>query len=93
MSLFSGAGGLDIGFKDTGFDIIEQNELVNDFAETLRINDKNNHKVVCKDVRKYSGKHLKGKIDFIIGGPPCQPFNSASRRAFVLLKLGFLSKK
>lgn len=82
LSLFSGAGGLDIGFKDAGFDIIEQNELVNDFAETLRINDKNNHKVVCKDVRKYSGKHLKGKIDFIIGGPPCQPFSSASRRAF-----------
>lgn len=82
LSLFSGAGGLDIGFKDAGFDIVEQNELVDDFAETLRINNDNNHKVVCEDVRKYSGKPLKGKVDFIIGGPPCQPFSSASRRAF-----------
>ncbi|MDM8291140.1 DNA cytosine methyltransferase [Lactobacillus crispatus] len=82
LSLFSGAGGLDIGFKDAGFDIVEQNELVDDFAETLRINDSDNCKVVCKDVREYSGKSLKGKIDFIIGGPPCQPFSSASRRAF-----------
>lgn len=82
LSLFSGAGGLDIGFKDAGFDIVEQNELVDDFAETLRINNDNNHKVVCEDVRKYSGKPLKGKVDFIIGGPPCQPFSSASTRAF-----------
>lgn len=82
LSLFSGAGGLDIGFEDAGFDIVEQNELVDDFAETLRINNPDNHSVVCKDVREYSGKHLKGKIDFIIGGPPCQPFSSASRRAF-----------
>jgi DNA (cytosine-5)-methyltransferase 1 len=82
LSLFSGAGGLDIGFKDAGFDIVEQNELIDDFAETLRINDDDNCKVVCKDVREYSGKPLKGKIDFIIGGPPCQPFSSASRRAF-----------
>lgn len=82
LSLFSGAGGLDMGFKDAGFDIVEQNELVDDFAETLRINNDNNHKVVCEDVRKYSGKPLKGKVDFIIGGPPCQPFSSASKRAF-----------
>lgn len=82
LSLFSGAGGLDIGFEDAGFDIIEQNELVDDFAETLRINNSNKCNVVCKDVREYSGKSLKGKVDFIIGGPPCQPFSSASRRAF-----------
>ena len=61
LSLFSGAGGLDIGFKDAGFDIVEQNELIDDFAETLRINDGDNCKVVCKDVREYSrvtAKHL-----------------------------------
>ena len=82
LSLFSGAGGLDIGFEDAGFTIVEQNELVDDFAQTLRINSAGKCNVVCKDVREYSGKHLKGKIDFIIGGPPCQPFSSASRRAF-----------
>ena len=37
LSLFSGAGGLDIGFHDLGFDIIESVEIESKFAETLRI--------------------------------------------------------
>ena len=82
LSLFSGAGGLDIGFEDAGFEIIEQNEIENDFANTLELNKSGCKKVVCKDIRKYNGKHLKGKVDFIVGGPPCQPFSSAARRAF-----------
>lgn len=82
LSLFSGAGGLDIGFEDAGFEILEQNELVGDFSKTLELNNINNHSIICKDIRNYSGKKWEGKIDFIIGGPPCQPFSSAARRAF-----------
>ena len=40
----------------------------------------NNSKVNCIDIREYTGKHL-GNIDFIIGGPPCQTFSAAGRRA------------
>lgn len=82
LSLFSGAGGLDIGFEDAGFDIIEQVEIVEEFSKTLKENNSKKHKVICKDIREYDGSHLKGKVDFIIGGPPCQPFSSAARRAF-----------
>lgn len=82
LSLFAGAGGLDIGFEDAGFNIIEQNELVPEFAKTLSINNTNGRNVVCKDVREYDGSALAGKVDFIIGGPPCQPFSAAARRAF-----------
>lgn len=82
LSLFSGAGGLDIGFEDAGFNIIEQNELVPDFAKTLSINNNDKKNVICKDIRQYDGSHLAGKVDFIIGGPPCQPFSAAARRAF-----------
>lgn len=82
LSLFSGAGGLDIGFEDVGFKIIEQNELVPEFAQTLSINNNDNKNIVCKDVREYDGSSLAGKVDFIIGGPPCQPFSAAARRAF-----------
>lgn len=82
LSLFTGAGGLDIGFEDAGFNIIEQNELVPEFAKTLSLNNKNNKNVVCKDVREYDGSALAKKVDFIIGGPPCQPFSAAARRAF-----------
>lgn len=85
LSLFSGAGGLDIGFSDVGFDIIESVEIEEKFCETLKLNSgvgkqfQNTH-VRCIDIREYSGDNL-GKIDFIIGGPPCQTFSAAGRRA------------
>lgn len=85
LSLFSGAGGLDIGFSDLGFDIIESVEIEKKFCETLELNSGEgkqfpNSKVNCIDIREYSAEHL-GNIDFIIGGPPCQTFSAAGRRA------------
>jgi len=85
LSLFSGAGGLDIGFSDAGFDIIESVEIESKFCETLLLNSGEGKqfkisKVNCIDIRKYTGQNL-GKIDFIIGGPPCQTFSAAGRRA------------
>lgn len=85
LSLFSGAGGLDIGFHDVGFDIIESVEIESKFCQTLELNSGKgkrfeNSKVNCIDIREYTSEHL-GKIDFIIGGPPCQTFSAAGRRA------------
>lgn len=85
LSLFSGAGGLDIGFSDVGFDIIESVEIESKFCETLLLNSGEGKqfkdaKVNCIDIREYTGRNL-GKIDFIIGGPPCQTFSAAGRRA------------
>ncbi len=85
LSLFSGAGGLDIGFSDVGFDIVESVEIEEKFCETLKMNAGSgkyfeHSRVICKDIREYSGKQL-GKIDFMIGGPPCQTFSAAGRRA------------
>lgn len=85
LSLFSGAGGLDIGFSDVGFQIVSSVELEEKFCETLNLNvGKGKYfdelKVNCTDIRSFSGDNL-GKIDFIIGGPPCQTFSAAGRRA------------
>ena len=85
LSLFSGAGGLDIGFSDVGFDIVESIEIEKQFCQTLENNSGKgkqfeNSIVNCVDIRNYSGKHLSN-IDFIIGGPPCQTFSAAGRRA------------
>ena len=85
LSLFSGAGGLDIGFNDVGFEIIESVEIEQKFCQTLKLNSGTGErfeksKVNCIDIREFTGKHL-GKIDFIIGGPPCQTFSAAGRRA------------
>lgn len=84
LSLFSGGGGLDIGFHDAGFTIVECNELVQDFATTLSLNSNyrgrlSDSKIVCMDINDYDPD--VEDIDFIIGGPPCQTFSAAGARA------------
>lgn len=85
LSLFSGAGGLDIGFHDMGFNIIESVEIEEKFCNTLVLNSGKGHKfenskVNCIDIREYFVNDI-GRIDWIIGGPPCQTFSAAGRRA------------
>ena len=85
LSLFSGAGGLDIGFADTGFDIVSSVEIEPRFCQTLSLNAGEGKRfqhsqVNCIDIREFTGENL-GEIDFIIGGPPCQTFSAAGRRA------------
>jgi len=89
LSLFSGVGGLDIGFHQAGFTIVEMVEIEKQFSETLRKNSEPGHlfegaNPVNIDICEYDPDHL-GKIDFIIGGPPCQTFSSAGRRAHGVL--------
>ena len=48
VSLFSGAGGLDLGFKMAGHDIIWANDLYGDAVETYRHNIGDH--VVCEDI-------------------------------------------
>ena len=81
LSLFTGAGGLDIGFHDVGFDILDCVEIERNFIETLSLNKKAYHlnKFSCTDIKYYTPPNKK--IDFIIGGPPCQTFSAAGARA------------
>lgn len=73
VSLFSGAGGLDLGFKRVGFDIIWANEYDKDIWET---HEKNFPETVLD---KRSIVHIPSKdipdCDGIIGGPPCQSWS------------------
>ncbi len=81
LSLFSGGGGLDIGFADVGFEIIEQVEIDARFAQTLENNKALHHaKVNCIDIRAYNPPENL-VVDMIIGGPPCQTFSAAGRRS------------
>ena len=85
LSLFSGGGGLDIAFHDVGFHCINMVEVENKYVATLQKNTETGKRlsgagVECVDIRHYEPSP-DTNVDFIIGGPPCQTFSAAGRRA------------
>ena len=77
VSLFSGAGGLDIGFKQAGFKTIFASDVWQIACDTLKVNNISSD-IFCGDVRNIDFTKLKEKyveIDCLIGGPPCPPYS------------------
>ena len=75
ISLFSGAGGLDLGFERAGFNII----IANEFDPGIWATYEKNHtaKLIKGDIRKINDSDFPDRIDGIIGGPPCQSWSEA----------------
>lgn len=75
VSLFSGSGGLDLGFEKSGFDIIWANEYDKTIWETYE----NNHPNTTLDRRSVVKVESSEVPDCegIIGGPPCQSWSEA----------------
>ena len=80
LSLFSGCGGLDLGFKRAGFKIPVANEIDKNIWSTFKTNNPETH-LVEDDIRNISKKKIdpffSGEITGIIGGPPCQSWSEA----------------
>lgn len=76
ISLFTSAGGLDLGFHKAGFNTVVANEFDAKIFPTFRKNFPN-VRLIEKDIRKLSSEDFPDNIDGIIGGPPCQSWSEA----------------
>lgn len=93
IDLFAGAGGLSLGFLQTGeFEIMAAAEINQNARETYKQNiakDKENF-IFIDNVIGYDFKKLSeqlGGIDVVIGGPPCQGFSNANRQKNHLISM------
>lgn len=95
IDLFSGVGGLSLGFKNAGFEVV----LANEFDEAIANSYSKNHPdtiMINKDItgldfKKYFSPY-KGTIDIIIGGPPCQGFSQKGSRKTIHDERNYLFK-
>lgn len=74
ISLFSGAGGLDLGFKKAGFKTIMANEYDKKICPTYRANFPS-VTLIEGDIREITADMFPSNVDGIIGGPPCQSWS------------------
>lgn len=82
ISLFSGAGGLDLGLEAAGFPMAVRVDFDERCKETLQSNQ--GKPVLCRDIADVATDELLqhsdatvGEIDLLAGGPPCQPFSKS----------------
>ena len=84
ISLFTGAGGLDIGFKEAGFEGLLASDIMPQARDSFSLNFPD-EPYLLEDIRKLSISEIKTyigdkKIDAIIGGPPCQGFSNMGNK-------------
>ncbi len=79
ISLFTGAGGMDVGFERAGVNIVFANELMKEAAETYRANRTVDVMVNANILDILSIFDAYKGTDIVFGGPPCQGFSVAGK--------------
>lgn len=82
LSLFSGGGGLDLGFERAGYRHLTSFDTLEPAGATLRCNRPtwDVRSGVDGDVRRVDWRPYRGEVAVLHGGPPCQPFSVAGRQ-------------
>ncbi len=93
IDLFAGVGGLSLGFEMAGFNVVMANEYDSSIAEAY-IKNNPNTKMVVEDITKLpideTFGEYRGKVDVIVGGPPCQGFSQKGQRKSIKDPRNFL---
>ena len=90
-SLFSGCGGLDLGFINAGFEVIWANDFFKDAVRTYKENIGNH--IVFGDITKISSQDIPNNFDILLGGFPCQGFSVANTKRSMEDERNFLYKE
>ncbi|MCK9932000.1 DNA (cytosine-5-)-methyltransferase [Frankia sp. Mgl5] len=79
VSLFAGGGGMALGFEQAGLAHVLLNEFDRHAVATLRAN-RPGWTVDSRDIRELNFLHLRGAVDVVEGGFPCQAFSASGKR-------------
>jgi DNA (cytosine-5)-methyltransferase 1 len=91
ISLFSGAGGMDLGFINAGFEIIWANDFFQEAVDSYRKNIGKH--MIYGDITKISSDAIPDGADVIIGGFPCQGFSVANNKRSMKDERNFLYRE
>ena len=83
FDLFSGAGGLSVGFAMAGGEPLGAVDIDSDSISTYKRNFPMAEDVACCPIESWQPSTKPGKVDVIIGGPPCQGFSLARGLRFL----------
>lgn len=89
--LFSGCGGLDLGFINSGFNVIWANDFFKEAVETYKKNIGDH--IVLGDITKISSNEIPNDFDVLLGGFPCQGFSIANIKRSMKDERNFLYKE
>lgn len=93
IDLFSGVGGLSLGFEMAGFQIVFANEYDESIAASYCKN-RPSVRMLVRDITELPIEETfsayRGKVDLVIGGPPCQGFSQKGKRKTIYDKRNFL---
>lgn len=91
VGLFSGCGGLDLGFINAGFDVIWANDFFKEAVETYKRNIGSH--IVLGDITKIPSSDIPNDFDILLGGFPCQGFSIANVKRSMKDERNFLYKE